>query len=208
MFITQDLLEDQIKADAKSLHAHHLRELESATFAIRLFLFQVANTFWPALKEHTVDPPSETNFLQKTTRKNGKMSVTPGVLTSKGYTEGVMEQLKASLHDFEELSTDLIGMYNTFGITSKRIEKLAVTLETAQQNNMNSTLYVLTWVTSLSIPLSFATGMFGMNFTNMSELDPSTGPGYALFWYIIIALLVVMVYCVLRYRLLDHASRS
>ena len=67
---------------------------------------------------------------------------------------------------------------------------------------MNRTLYALTLVTVIVLPFSILTGLFGMNFADMAELDPlsanggpgSLGPsllpltGYNMFWTVLLSI--------------------
>lgn len=59
-----------------------------------------------------------------------------------------------------------------------------------RDGRMNATLYVLSVVSAIFLPLSFVTGLFGMNFENMPELNWSRG--YMYFW-ILEGLIVVIV---------------
>jgi hypothetical protein len=62
------------------------------------------------------------------------------------------------------------------------ILKLEEQYKTNREDSMNNIMYVLTLVTVYTVPMGFFTGMFGMNFTDMAELDGENNIGYALFW--------------------------
>ena len=50
----------------------------------------------------------------------------------------------------------------------------------AQQNQMNKVMYALTLVTTVFVPAQFVTGVYGMNFKYMPELNYKWS--YAIFW--------------------------
>lgn len=55
--------------------------------------------------------------------------------------------------------------------------------------------------------MNFLTGYFGMNFTDMPELDPDNSPyvlsGFKFFWALISATLLGVVFLALRMRWVD-----
>ncbi len=76
----------------------------------------------------------------------------------------------------------------------KRIEDLTKLLASIKADMMNRTLYALTLITAISTPITFLTGIFGMNFEDMHELQVSEGGmGYRLFWTI----LAIVLSCIL-----------
>lgn len=52
------------------------------------------------------------------------------------------------------------------------IESNRALLASLKADMMNRTLYALTLLTAVSVPITFLTGLWGMNFTDMTELDP------------------------------------
>jgi magnesium transporter len=58
-------------------------------------------------------------------------------------------------------------------------------------NRMNEVMKVLTIVATIFIPLSFAAGIYGMNFKYMPELEWQWG--YFMFWGIIVVIVIAMV---------------
>ena len=57
---------------------------------------------------------------------------------------------------------------------------------------MNEVMKVLTIIATIFIPVTFVAGIYGMNFKNMPELEWPFG--YALAWFIIIAIAVAMLF--------------
>ena len=68
--------------------------------------------------------------------------------------------------------------------------------EKRQAQQMDSTLYTLTVFTVTILPAQFLTGVWGMNFANMPELNYKYG--YLLFWLLAISLSVITV-CILNF---------
>ncbi len=60
-------------------------------------------------------------------------------------------------------------------------------------NNMNQIMKVLTIMSTIFIPLSFIVGLYGMNFTNMPELQYKYG------YFIILGIILLIVIIMLRY---------
>ena len=60
-----------------------------------------------------------------------------------------------------------------------------------QGHKMNQVMKTLTIVATIFIPITFIAGIYGMNFTNMPELEWQYG--YAMVWLIIIMVLAVMI---------------
>jgi magnesium transporter len=60
-------------------------------------------------------------------------------------------------------------------------------------NRMNAAMKVLTIIATIFIPLSFITGIFGMNFEHMPELGWAWAYPWG-FWGVILAAVLGMVY--------------
>jgi magnesium transporter len=58
-------------------------------------------------------------------------------------------------------------------------------------NRMNEVMKVLTIIATIFIPLSFAAGIYGMNFKYMPELEWQWG--YFMFWGIIVVVVISMI---------------
>lgn len=69
---------------------------------------------------------------------------------------------------------ELCHMYN------ERCGNIISRIEVHQTTKTNETLFTLTIITALIIPVQFLTGVYGMNFENMPELR--TTYGYYVFW--------------------------
>ena len=65
-------------------------------------------------------------------------------------------------------------------------------------NKMNEVMKVLTIMASIFIPLTFIAGVYGMNFTNMPELQSEYG--YFFVWAVMITLFVGMIFYFKRKR--------
>ena len=68
--------------------------------------------------------------------------------------------------------------------------------ERYQDRQMNKTLYILTVVSAIFLPAQFLTGVWGMNFTSMEELEKPWG--YEMFWIIVSAMTIFLLtmFCV------------
>jgi len=120
------------------------------------------------------------------------------------------------LSEFAELTNDARGVSEDMDGKVRKAAELYKLIESMQSDMMNRTLYALTLVTVMVLPFSILTGIFGMNFTDMAELDPMSasggegelGPsllpitGYNMFWTILGSLLTVLTYGFLRFSLL------
>ena len=67
-----------------------------------------------------------------------------------------------------------------------------------QDDRMNKTLYVLTMVTSVFVPAQFFTGLYGMNFRVMPELNWRYG--YYVWWGVVIICTALVSICLRRTR--------
>ena len=87
------------------------------------------------------------------------------------------------------------------------IERLAEESELYFQRSQEKTIYVLTTVTAIFLPLQFVTGLFGMNFKYMPQLN-DRGAYYLLLWicliYTVLALALVWWCSSGRRRSLKH----
>ena len=59
------------------------------------------------------------------------------------------------------------------------------------QSRANETMKVLTIIATILLPLTFITGIYGMNFKHFPELEWIHG--YKLFWGLIISITVTMI---------------
>lgn len=65
-----------------------------------------------------------------------------------------------------------------------------------QSRRMDRTLYILTVISAIFLPAQFLTGVWGMNFLHMPELDDQYG--YLMFWVISIVLMASSLFVILR----------
>lgn len=76
------------------------------------------------------------------------------------------------------------------GLTSDSSELLQIYYTTVN-NNMNSVMKILTIISTIFIPLSFLTGLYGMNFKHMPELENPNGYFYTL--GVMLLIIVIMI---------------
>jgi hypothetical protein len=79
--------------------------------------------------------------------------------------------------EFAELTADARAVMQDMDAKSQQVGVLYKLIENMQQDMMNRTLYALTLVTVIVLPFSILTGLFGMNFVDMAELDPLAANG-------------------------------
>lgn len=72
-----------------------------------------------------------------------------------------------------------------------------------QDNQMNQTLYMLTIISAIFLPAQFLTGLWGMNFVDMPELEKSWG--YEMFWIITAVMTCSLLVLFCFFRRLRHA---
>ena len=94
------------------------------------------------------------------------------------YLQDVKDNLECCVDDLKELLVTCDGVSNDF--------------EKFHQGSMDRTLYLMTVVTSIFLPAQFLTGVWGMNFVSMPELQ--TEWVYPLFWVFTILFTIVMLY--------------
>lgn len=100
------------------------------------------------------------------------------------YLEDVLDHLEQVQEDVKalvELCSCLAQDYNVFA-----------------DQKMNSTLYVLTIVTTIFIPAQFVAGMYGMNFVDKETQRPAIPElewenGYAYFWALVVGVSTFMI---------------
>ena len=65
-----------------------------------------------------------------------------------------------------------------------------------QDRQIDKTLYILTVVSAIFLPAQFLTGVWGMNFTSMEELEKPWG--YEMVWIIVSAMTIFLLtmFCV------------
>jgi hypothetical protein len=124
------------------------------------------------------------------------------------------------LPEFYEMSSNLKSIVANMESKRLRVEESIRLIEAKKSDMMNTTLYALTLITTLTIPMGFLTGLFGMNFDDMYELYPSGTSaeaigkpnyveppvpivGYKLFWTVLGIVEGLIILFMLRFRLFD-----
>lgn len=94
-------------------------------------------------------------------------------LQTKSVAEYLNEDIKIYLTD---LSDHGIIVYDTLDILNTRVTELIQLYHSTISNGMNEIMKILAIISTVFMPLSFLTSLYGMNFDNMPELH--TGYGY------------------------------
>ena len=79
-------------------------------------------------------------------------------------------------------------------------KELLTLYKTLQDERMNRILNILTLVTSAFLPAQFLSGLYGMNFSNMPELDWEYS--YYVWWVVVIAGCGGVIFLFHRHRLI------
>jgi len=83
---------------------------------------------------------------------------------------------------FQDIHDHLDQILDEIGSLNAGVQTLKAEHDHAIEVKMNGTMNALTIVATAFIPAQFLTGVFGMNFTNMPELQWKYG--YGLFWFL------------------------
>lgn len=113
-------------------------------------------------------------FLRLLTHVIEDDAISPGATV---YLRDVLDNLECSDEELRQLLRECEAL-------EKEADKL-------QSRQMDQTLYTLTVVSAVFLPAQFLTGVWGMNFEHMPELDKEWG--YWMFWSVSAALMVTMV---------------
>ena len=175
--------------------------------------------------EDVATPPATDALAITIGRGASSMDVTGGSGGSAAAAEGGSSAgapllrvfFEKQLTEFSELTNDVRSVMQDMEGKQEQATVLYKLIENMQQDMMNRTLYALTLVTVIVLPFSILTGLFGMNFTDMAELDPlsanngeegSLGPsplpmtGYRLFWTALCTVMGLLMFGFLRFSLL------
>jgi hypothetical protein len=124
------------------------------------------------------------------------------------------------LEEFREMSLNLRTLARSMDDKKFEVERVASLIDAKRDDMMNTTLYVLKVLTTLSIIPTFLTGVWGMNFSDMYELYPhGTDPtaigkpnyvepnvpivGYKLFWIVLGLTEFLIIFYTLRTHVFD-----
>jgi magnesium transporter len=99
----------------------------------------------------------------------------------KGYAEN-MEDYWGNILDYYQKMWDMIEDY------AELIEGLSKTFDSLQTNRINTIMKVLTLISSVLLPLTFITGLYGMNFENMPFITNENS-----FWILLGGMMVLVV---------------
>lgn len=127
---------------------------------------------------------------------------------------------EGQLAEFFEISSNLKSIDSNMQAKRSKVEETVKLIDAKKSDMMNTTLYALTLITTLTIPMTFLTGMFGMNFDDMYELYPAGSDpavigkpdyvqpplpivGYNLFWTVLGVIEGLIILFMLRFRLFD-----
>lgn len=94
---------------------------------------------------------------------------------------------------FRDIYDHLIQMIDTIETNRDVISGLTDVYLSTVSNRMNEVMKTLTIFASIFIPLTFLTGIYGMNFTHMPELDWQYG------YYVILGIMITLGLFMLRY---------
>jgi magnesium transporter len=106
-----------------------------------------------------------------------------------GFAEN-MEDYWGNILDYYQRMWDMTEDYEEL------IESLSKTFDSLQANKINEIMKVLTMVSSILLPLTFITGLYGMNLTWL----PFVGEGPKTFWIVIIAMVIIAGTMVLYFK--------
>lgn len=98
------------------------------------------------------------------------------------------EDLNIYIRDLYDHTIEVI---DTIEVYRETVSGLVDLYQSMSSNKMNEVMKVLTIISTIFIPLSFITGLYGMNFEYIPELDWRFG--YFMVWGISILLVVVML---------------
>ncbi len=99
-----------------------------------------------------------------------------------GKVEGFADNMEDYWGNILDYYNKMWDMTEDYG---ELIEGLSTTFDSMQTNNTNEIMKILTLISSIILPLTFLTGLYGMNVLLPLEKDDST------FWVIIITMLLI-----------------
>lgn len=94
-------------------------------------------------------------------------------------------------HYFRDVYDHIIQVTENIDIYREMIWSLMDMYMTTISNKMNEVMKVLTIIATIFIPLTFIAGIYGMNFTNMPELQYKYG--YYVVWIVMLIVLIGML---------------
>jgi len=107
------------------------------------------------------------------------------VIEDDSFSPGASIYLRDVLDNLEIYDEDVKHLISLCESTDQEAEKI-------QAKKMETTLYTLTVISATFLPAQFFTGVWGMNFSNMPELD--TTWGYYMFWAIAFSFMFLTIF--------------
>ena len=120
----------------------------------------------------TAASPSTNEFSEAMAREGGLLRLSSFAETAE--SASLTAYFGAFLEDFTELSKDLRSVLLTLESKQQKVESLRQLLAGLKADFMNRTLYALTVLTAVSVPITFLTGLFGMQV--LRRADPICPP--------------------------------
>ena len=99
---------------------------------------------------------------------------------------------KKTIHFFRDIYDHIVQVSENIDIYREMIWGLMDMYMTTISNKMNEVMKVLTIIATIFIPLTFITGIYGMNFNNMPELQYKYS--YFILWGIMLILFIGMLF--------------
>lgn len=100
------------------------------------------------------------------------------------------EEMKYYLSDLNDHS---IIAFDTVELLNSRVTELIQLYHSTLSNTMNEVMKILAIISTIFMPLTFISGLYGMNFKNMPELETKYG-----YFFVIITMLILVI-CMIGY---------
>lgn len=134
-------------------------------------------------------------YLKKQTLGLKKITYSMREINLKFFSEEVLnyfgKDLKNYFRDLYDHVTSICSSVDS--LTSDSSELLQIYYTTVN-NNMNSVMKILTIISTIFIPLGFLTGLYGMNFKHMPELENPNGYFYTLGVMLLIIIIMIIYF--------------
>ncbi len=141
-FLSLDHLEDQIEQVEQMLLKNPANELTTRFLSLKKYLVQMRRTVYPLKEAIRYISKEDTDIIGEVTRQH-----------------------LSDIHDHLNFIIQSLDSYREMIATMMDLQAAS------NSNRMNSIMKTLTVVSTIFIPLSFAAGIYGMNFHHMPELE-------------------------------------
>ncbi len=111
-------------------------------------------------------------------------------LQTRGMREYFEEDMRIYLNDLYDHS---IIIFENIEMLNSRVNELVQLYHSTVSNDMNQIMKILAVISTIFMPLSFLTGLYGMNFRNMPELETHLG------YFILLGFMVLLVFGMLLF---------